>query len=155
MGVTHNLVKLLQEYIIELRTDASHKDKDLLYFEIWRLVAKDNVSILLHLVLCNKPLICIVNFTKISEKPHGGHGGSIYNGQVPYTQRTNGCWTKWDCCLDNERNGKMLYCCFASSYWQFMWVYSVKYANILLMCSFLCYFSRLISLCGRVESSQM
>uniref|UniRef100_A0ACD5Z1C4 Uncharacterized protein n=1 Tax=Avena sativa TaxID=4498 RepID=A0ACD5Z1C4_AVESA len=30
------------EYIHELRDDASLKDLDLLYFEIWRLVAKDN-----------------------------------------------------------------------------------------------------------------
>ncbi|XBI25469.1 hypothetical protein VPH35_050402 [Triticum aestivum] len=36
------LIHLIQEYIIELTEDASLKDIDLLYFEIWRLVAKED-----------------------------------------------------------------------------------------------------------------
>ena len=51
-GCTHNLVHLIQEYITELEMDASLKDIDLLYFEIWRLVAKENVSILIHQKNC-------------------------------------------------------------------------------------------------------
>jgi hypothetical protein len=43
---------LIQEYILELREDASLKDLDLVYFEIWRLVIKDNVSILLQHKFC-------------------------------------------------------------------------------------------------------
>ncbi|XP_047056874.1 uncharacterized protein LOC124663193 [Lolium rigidum] len=33
-----------REYISELRNDAALKDLDLVYFEIWRLVVKDNKS---------------------------------------------------------------------------------------------------------------
>ena len=51
-GCTHNPVHLIQEYITELEMDASLKDIDLLYFEIWRLVAKENVSILIHEIFC-------------------------------------------------------------------------------------------------------
>ncbi|KAE8788146.1 hypothetical protein D1007_37843 [Hordeum vulgare] len=40
--------KKIKEYITELKMDASLKDIDLVYFEIWRLVTKGNVSSLLH-----------------------------------------------------------------------------------------------------------
>ena len=59
-GVTQDLIHLIQEYIIELTEDASLKDIDLLYFEIWRLVAKEDVSILIKHLCNNALLTCFV-----------------------------------------------------------------------------------------------
>jgi hypothetical protein len=70
-------VHLIQEYISELRMDAALKDLDLVYFEIWRLVVKDNVSILLHQTFCvlnhYRPAFVHISyyFACISEKLHG------------------------------------------------------------------------------------
>nr|CDM86731.1 unnamed protein product [Triticum aestivum] len=51
-GFPHMTVRLAafayNEYILEMDKDASLKDIGLLYFEIWRRVAKKNVVILLH-----------------------------------------------------------------------------------------------------------
>jgi hypothetical protein len=96
-GVPHNLVRLIQEYTHELRDDASLKDLDLVYFEIWRLVVKDNVSIPLHQLFCVLHhyglaflIMCIsYSFARISERLHGGCEGSTCNGQVPYAQTYN------------------------------------------------------------------
>ena len=116
-GCTHNLVHLIQEYITELEMDASLKDIDLLYFEIWRLVAKENVSILIHQKkLCNRARVtCFVimrvsyGFTNISENLQRGCEGSLWVWRVPYTQGSTTCWTQWGPYLCNDaRNGKLM-----------------------------------------------
>ena len=91
-------VHLIQEYISELREDATLKGLDLVYFEIWRLVVKDNVSILLYQSFCvlndYGHVFVIVHssyyFTHISEKLHGCREVSTCNAEVQYAQTYNG-----------------------------------------------------------------
>ena len=91
-------VHLIQEYISELRKDAALKGLDLVYFEIWRLVVKDNVSILLHQTFCvvNHYALAFVivhssyYFTRISDELRGCSEVSTCNGELQYAQMYNG-----------------------------------------------------------------
>jgi hypothetical protein len=159
-------VHLIQEYISELRNDAALKDLDLVYFEIWRLVVKDNVSILLHQTFCvlNHYRLAFVHisyyFACISEKLHGCREVGTWNGEVPYAQTYNGGSTDRGSCLcDTETHGKLfpllIWSCFAI-YSYFLRVYLwCQTCNILPMSNSLWLLSRFMGLFWRVTLLRM